>query len=342
MNYETILTINYLLTPALISFLVTLLIIPFWIKKSKAIGLLWDDVQKLSKEKIPGSGGLTVLFGFIIGTLIFIAFRTFVLKTNSNLVEMFALLTVILIAAGIGFVDDLLGWRKGGLSMKYRILVLIFAAIPLMAINAGRAEIGIPFIGSTSIGLLYPLLFIPLGIVGATTTFNFLAGYNGLEAGQGVIQLSSLALVAYLTGNTWLSIIALCMIASLLAFLRFNFYPARLFAGDILTYPVGALIATMAILGNFERIAVFFFIPFILETCLKLRGNLKKHSFGKINKDGSLSLAYDKIYGLEHLSIYLMEKLNIKPTEKRVVYSLWAFEIAIIIVGFIIFREGIF
>ena len=98
----------------------------------------------------------------------------------------------------------------------------------------------------------------------------------------------------------------------------------------------------MAILGNFEKIAIFFFIPYILEMVLKLRGNLVKQSFGKPNPDGSLSLRYDKIYGLEHLSIFLLQKLNIKPTEKKVVCSLWAFQILIIILGFIIFRQGIF
>jgi UDP-N-acetylglucosamine--dolichyl-phosphate N-acetylglucosaminephosphotransferase len=220
--------------------------------------------------------------------------------------------------------------------------MVLFAAVPLMVINAGKHTMSIPFLGVVDFGLLYPLLLIPIGIVGATTTFNFLAGFNGLEAGQGVIILSALSLVAYLTGSSWLSLILLIMVVALLAFLIYNFYPAKVFPGDTLTYSIGGLIAISAILGNFEKIAVFFFIPYILEVILKSRGKLVKQSFGKINKDGSLDLLYPKIYGITHLAIFSLKKLGIKPTEKKVVYFIWAFQILIVILGLIIFREGIF
>ena len=45
-------------------------------------------------------------------------------------------------------------------------------------------------------------LMIPIGIAGATYTYNFLAGVNGLEAGQGMIILSFLSLIAYITGSS--------------------------------------------------------------------------------------------------------------------------------------------
>ena len=35
-----------LLIPILLSFLITLFVIPFWIKKAKDIGLIWDDMNK--------------------------------------------------------------------------------------------------------------------------------------------------------------------------------------------------------------------------------------------------------------------------------------------------------
>lgn len=336
-------TVDYLLLiPILISFLVTLFFIPKWVKKTRQIGLVWEDMNKLSSEKVAGSGGIGVILGFIIGVLIFIAYRVFYLNSSVFLIEILAILTVIVMLAGIGLFDDLLGWRKGGLSMKSRLILVAISAIPLMVINAGKSNIGVPFLGAINLGIVYPLILIPLGIVGATTTFNFLAGYNGLEAGQGIILLASLSLVAFLTGNSWLSVVALCMIVALLAFLFFNFYPAKVFPGDSLTYAVGGLIAIMAVLGNFEKIAIFFFIPYIIETVLKARGKLKKYSFGLPKKDGSLDLKYNRIYGLEHLAIYLFKRWNIKPTEKRVVYSLWIFQLIIILLGFLIFKQGIF
>ena len=225
-------------------------------------------------------------------------------------------MSVVLFVAGVGIFDDLFGWHKGGLRRRHRIILAALGAIPLIVINAGKSEVIIPFIGVTELGLIYPLIILPIGIIGAIYSFNTLAGFNGLEAGQGILLLIGVSLVAFFTGNSWLSVIAVCMTAALIAFLFYNFFPAKVFPGDSITYSIGALIAGMAILGNFERIAVFFFIPYIIEFGLKTRGKLIKQSFGKPNKDGTLSLKYDKIYSLNHPSIKILELINIKPPER--------------------------
>lgn len=329
-----------LIISLLLGFFATLFFTPIWIKKAKQIGLVWKDMNKLGQPKnVAGSGGLIVIFGFVFGVLSYIAVKTFILKINITTIEIFALLTTILIVGLIGFVDDILGWSHGGLSVKFRIFLLFFASIPLVVINAGESTMmGISF------GIFYPLVFIPLGIVGASATFNFLAGYNGLETSQGIIILSALALVTWLTGNTWLGLISIIMVSCLIAFYVFNKYPAKVFPGDVLTYSVGALIAIIAILGNIEKIAVFFFIPYIIETGLKLKGKLKKESFAKVNEDGSLEMPYKKVYGLEHLAIYLLKKIkpNKKVYEKEVVFMINGFQILIIILGLILFGKGIF
>lgn len=330
-----------LIIPVLASFLVSMIFMPSWIKKVRAIGLVWPDMNKISKEDVAGSGGIITVLGFIIGALIFVAYRVFVLNSSLYLVEIFAMLTSVLFLAGIGFIDDIFGWQKGGLRRRDRIILVIFAAIPLVVINAGRSIVSLPFFGSVDLGLIYPLILIPLGILGASTTFNFLAGFNGLEAGQGAIFLLGLSFVAYMTGSPWLAVIILCMTAALLGFLIFNIYPAKVFPGDSITYAVGGIIAISSILGNFERIALFFFIPYIIEFFLKLRGGLTKHSFGKINKDGTMDLKYGKIYGLTHASILILNKIGIRPNEKRVVMLIWLFQIIIILAGIFIFKEAI-
>ncbi len=332
-----------LLIPILSSFFVTLILSPLWMKKARDIGLTWEDMNKIGVKNIPGSGGIAVLIGFIAGVSVYIAYRVFYLGSkNDFLVEVFALLTVIILLGGIGFIDDLMGWKRGGLNKKSRIFFAALAAVPLIAINAGRSVISFPVVGNVDLGLIYPLVLVPLGIVGASTTFNFLAGFNGLETGNGIILLSGVAFVAYFSGSTWVALICICMIASLFAFLIFNFYPAKLFPGDALTYSVGGLIAASCIIGNFEKIAVFFFIPVILEVFLKGRGGFKRYSFGKPSEDGSLAPRYEKIYGLTHLSIFLMQKYSVKPTEKRVVFAIWAFQLSIILIGILLFQRGIF
>ncbi len=336
--------ISYILiVPFIVSFLITFLLVPFWIRKVKSIGLVWENMNRLKSEPFAGSGGMIVLLAFLISTLTYVAYRIFILDSlNGFLVEIFALMLMVSFMGFVGFIDDLFGWRKGGLSISSRVMLAIFGAIPLIAINAGKSVIGFPFIGTVDIGLLYPLFFIPLGIVATTTTFNMLAGFNGLEAGQGVILLSALSLVAYLTGNSWLAVVCLCMVLALIGFLYYNWFPAKVLPGDVMTYSVGVFIAAVAIVGNFEKIAVFFYIPYILEVCLKLRGRLKKQSFGKPLVDGTLENRYDKIYSLNHLAIALMRRLCIRSTERNAVKLILSFQIIVVLIGLFVFRDSLF
>lgn len=330
-----------LLVPIVVSFLIVMFLTPIWIKKAQQIKLVWKDMNKIGVEKVSGSGGIIVLIAFFISSLIYVAYLTFYRNNNEHLIAILALLLLITLVGGIGFIDDLLGWQKGGLSRRSRLILVALTAIPLMAIKAGDSNVGLPFLGALDLGIFYPLILIPFGIIGATTTFNFLAGFNGLEAGNGVLLLSGAAIAAYLTGNVWITVVLLCMVGALFAFLKFNFSPAKVLPGDVLTYPVGALFAGAAILGNFEKIAVAFFIPVIIEVILKSRGKLIKSSFGEPQKDGTLTMKYDKVYGLTHLGIYILTKLHIPATEKKVVYMIWGFQALVIIAALLFFREGL-
>ncbi|MFH1325743.1 MAG: glycosyltransferase 4 family protein [archaeon] len=319
-----------------ISFFCTYLAVPFWIKKAHFYKLTGKDIHKNDKKEIAEGGGIVILAGTSLGILLYIALNTFYFHSQENLIKIFAMLNVLFIGSAVGIIDDFFGWKKG-LSKKLRMFIVFFSAVPLMVINAGNSSIVVPFLGSLNLGLFYPLLLIPIGVVGATTTYNFIAGYNGLETSQGIIILSALAIVTYLTGNSWLSVIALFMIASLLAFYIFNKYPAEVFPGDILTYSIGGMIASITILGNIEKIAVFFFIPYIIEVGLKIRGKLEKESFAKVQKDGSLEMPYHKIYSLTHISLFILKKFKSKVYEKEVVYLINAFQIFIIALGFLVF-----
>ena len=323
-----------LLISVLISFFLSVIILPKWIRKCKKVGLVWEDMNKFGHPKnVASSGGITVVMAFVLGVLFYVALKTFVFGGTVRALEIFSLLSVILILGIVGLTDDLLSWKHHGLSIHLRIILGLVASIPLVVINAGTHVMNLPFIGVVNFGILYPLVLIPLGIAGATTTYNFLAGFNGLEAGQGILILSFLSYVAYITGSPWLAIVGLCMVASLIGFYFYNKFPASVFPGDIMTYAVGALIAGMAILGNFEKIAIVVFIPYFFEIILKLRGGLKKHSFGVPDKNGNLKMPYDKIYGLEHLAIKILNRFG-HTTERKVTYLIHAFQILFILIAF--------
>ncbi len=315
-----------------VSFIVTLLLTPQWIRYARNSNLAVRDMNKFKKPIISTAGGVIILTGFIFSILFYIALKTFVFKTSTNVGEIFAILSVLLIMGFIGFLDDVLG--RYGLIRWQKPLLCLIAAIPLIVINSGRSVMYVPFVGPVNFGLFYPLLLIPLAISGAANGFNMIGGYNGLQTGLGIIILAALGIISAISGQTWIAILCFCMVASLLAFLIFNKYPAKIFDGNILSYVVGSFIACIAIISNSERAALILFIPFFIELILKARGKMKKESFAIPNKDDSLEKPYNKFYGLEHVVLSLIKK--IKPShkvyEKEIVYSFWILEIILAII----------
>jgi UDP-N-acetylglucosamine--dolichyl-phosphate N-acetylglucosaminephosphotransferase len=320
------------ITALFVSFFVTFVVTPFWIPRARKAKLVGHDVHKKEKPEITELGGLCVIAGFIVALLFYVATRIFSHNSSENLVFIFATIIAILIATGIGFVDDILGW-KIGLRARYKVLLTFFVALPIIVINAGHAEMIFPFLGVINFGILYPLIIIPLAIMGTANGFNMIAGYNGLETLQGITILSTLTVITYVSGPRYVALISACMVMALLAFYVYNKYPSKIFPGDALTYPVGALIAIIAILGDVEKYALVLFIPYFIEFILKARGKFVKESFAKLNEEGNLVLPYSSWYGIEHIAIHLLTKIRGKATEKRVVSLLVAFQLFFVIIS---------
>ena len=308
-----------------LSFFVTLITLPYWIKRAKRAKLVGPDVHKTKQPEVAELGGLCVVAGFLIALLFFVATKVFVYKWPENIVQIFATMTAVLIATIIGFVDDILGW-KIGLRARYKVALTLFISLPIVVINAGQATMNFPLLGSVDLGLFYPLIFIPIAVMGTSNGFNMIAGYNGLEAGQGMIILTTLAIITYVSGDSYAAFIASCMVAAIAAFYIFNSYPAKIFPGDTFTYSVGALIAIVAIIGNVEKYAIILFIPYFIELILKARGNLVKESFAAVQQDESLEKRYEQWYGIEHVALDLLKKMRGKATEQSVVWTIFLFQ----------------
>lgn len=337
-----------ILLSILFSFFITFLFTPkliIFLKKIKLTGL---DVHKKEKPNIAEMGGPAILVGFLSGVFLFIWIKIFLYGTLLNLVEIFAGITTILIITLIGIFDDLSGLikifkndyygnKRIGLKQWQKPLLTLGAAIPLMAIMAGDSSIVLPIIGNTDIGIIYPLILIPIGIVGASNAINMLAGFNGLEAGLGIIILSALGVYSYLFNEFGASIIAFTLVAALLAFLRYNWYPAKIMPGDSLSYMIGASIAVVAIIGNIEKFALLCFIPWFLEFILKIRSGFKAENFGILQEDGTLKAPYKKTYSLTH---FVMKRG--KFTEKQIVLILIGIEIIFVALAFLSFIFRIF
>ena len=310
---------------------------PHWIKRAQNAGLTGKDIHKNNNQQVAEMGGIVVLLAFLIGIMSYIAMRVFLLHANTNIASILAVLTAVLIAGVIGIIDDILGWKLGLRQWQKPLLTLLVAA-PIMAVNAGTRLMHLPFLGLTDLGILYPLIVIPGIIVMTTNGFNMLAGYNGLEAGQGIIILTTLAYFAASTGSSWTAVVALCMVAALLGMLIFNTYPATVFPGDTLTYSVGALAGIIAIMANLEKVIIILFIPYILEFFLKLRGKFQKESFAQVEDDGTLKPRYEQNYGLEHLAVRFLNRLKVRTTERKVVSLLHGFQLCFVIITITISR----
>ena len=307
--------------------LVSSFALPQWIKRATVHKLLITDVQKIPPRPIPYLAGLIVASSAVIGTLLFIAQQTFIHQDTTLTVELLAGVSSILIALIIGVVDDLLG-QKIGLSQAQKPILCLFAAIPIIVINAGRHMMTLPFIGPAMLGNAYPFLIIPLAITGAANGYNMLAGINGLEAGQGLIILSTLGYLSWISGaSASATIIAACMVGAILPFFLRNKYPAQILPGNGFTYSVGATIAIVAIMGDLERSAVILFIPYFIEFILKARGRFKKESLARPLPNGSLKSKYAKWYSLNHISISTLRKLKGKAFEWEVTMLILGFEL---------------
>ena len=289
---------------AIVSFLVVLYLTPWLIKYLRKIGLIVKDQNKKNTPLVPISGGIAVMAGLFMGIMVYSFFQTFYFNYKEPTIPLFAGLTTIIMITLVGFVDDLLIKSKeesSGLKQWQKPLLTLTAAVPLMVINAGATAMWIPFIGRTDFGVIYPLILIPIGVIGAANMVNILAGINGLETGMGIVYTGMLGLYAFVNGSETAALVALLIFASLVAFYIFNKYPARILPGDSLTYLLGGSIAVIAILGNIEKAAIIASVPFIIELILKWRSKFKAKSYGYYYKGKVKSYHGDKIYSLIHL-----------------------------------------
>ena len=313
----------------LLSFLSVYYITPKAARKMKEKGLTSRDVHKMEGTMVPNIGGVVILLGFSIAVLLSLQLHS----QGMDTVHMLAAICSITLIAVMGLLDDILD-----IPDRYRVLLPLFAAIPLMVTKAGTSTMNLifftvdfnlgvftlPFIGAFNLNL-YSLLLIPIGVVACSNLVNLLAGFNGLEVGAGSIISFSLFIASILLSfmgmhTTETSFLMIAMFGACLAFLFFNWYPARIFPGNVTTYMIGAAIVAAVVIGNMERVGVIALTPQIIEFVLKMRSGFSAENFGRVGKGGRLHYN-GKVYSLTHI---LMKSIH--PTEKQLVIMLLAFQ----------------
>ncbi|MEM4405719.1 MAG: hypothetical protein QXS68_01605 [Candidatus Methanomethylicaceae archaeon] len=319
-----------------IAFAVTYWITFKWIRVAKKANIVGKDLNKPGTPPVPEMGGIPLMGGIVGGALYYVALNTFLLDQPTYNIYILGGMATALIIFIIGLMDDMLGW-KIGLSKIQKPLLTLPAAVPMMVINAGHSSIALPFFGAVDLGIFYPLILVPAGIVGAANAFNMLAGYNGLECGLGLIMTATISVVCYITGSGWVAVLGGITVAALSAFFIFNWYPAKIFPGNAFTYLVGTIIAVLVIFGNVEKLALILFIPYYLDFLLPLRKRMNVEAYAKVNPDGSLDLPYEGIYDVAHFVIKLVKNFKRKVYERDVVVTILIFEILCSLFGAILY-----
>ena len=240
------------LLSGLVSFLLVIILTPWFVKFMKRLGLVVKDMNKKDTPLVPLSGGIVVLAGLLLGIFVYVFFRIFFFKEgylyldDRGLSILLASLCSIILVTFIGFLDDIVirgdKSESHGLRQWQRPLLTLFAAVPLMAVSAGTSKVLLPFIGTVDFGIFYALVLIPIGFVGASNMVNLFAGFNGLESGMGIIYIGMLGLYAYVHGIYLVALICLMALFALIGFIIYHWTPAKILAGDSLTYLLGGFI----------------------------------------------------------------------------------------------------
>lgn len=314
MVYHTFQTI---IVPAVVTFIITVISIKFLIGYFYSAGIIAEDKNKEKPVKLPGSGGVAVAFGVMVGILVYTFGGSFVFPPVLSISNLMAVALSIILIAFVGFIDDINVKSKSvkttgmmdirqGLKQWQKPLLTVIGALPLIAINAGVSTVFIPFVGQVDLGLLYPLLLLPLAVIFVPNAVNLLGGFNGLEAGTGLVASLGFLIYSVFFGTYTGALISTILFASLLAFLLFNAYPAKILPGDSLTYMIGAAFVAIMAMGDAEIFGIIVFIPWIVEFFLHARRRFDVTDLGIRQKDGTFKAPYGKkIYSLTHVMMNL-------------------------------------
>lgn len=271
----------------LISASIGLILIPMLKKKKigQKISVYMEGAHN-SKDGTPTMGGIMFILATLISIAVLFIFKKIDLSSN-----LFIVLFVFLSYALIGFLDDYLSLKRKtneGLTVIQKLLLQVVVAIVFFIIymNSGADLIlKINTLGiEINMGWFYGV-FILFVLVGSSNAVNITDGLDGLAGGLSAIAFLSFGLIAW--GSTWvvgnqdIAILCFIIIGSLLGFLIYNTYPARVFMGDTGSLALGATLAAIAILTGHEVTLIVVAGVFVIETLSTIIQNISLIFFKK-------------------------------------------------------------
>lgn len=243
---------NYLLIEsATVAFLVTFVAL-FCLLRVKVFAAIVDkpNQRSLHDQPVPRTGGLAIMAGIITSWLF---------AGQSSLLVLSSAVIILVI---LSFLDDMYG----------------LPVVQRLAIQCIVAAIYVYRVIPAEHGLLIGCLAL-LAIVWMTNLFNFMDGSDGLAGGMVAFGFSTYAYAAWTSGYSLICVSSMGIVAASIAFLCYNFHPARIFMGDAGAIPLGFLAAAFGLMGWQKEIwplwfPVLVFSPFIVDASVTLAKRL--------------------------------------------------------------------
>ncbi|MCL4405986.1 MAG: phospho-N-acetylmuramoyl-pentapeptide-transferase [Patescibacteria group bacterium] len=284
-----------MLTPALFKFLKK-----FGIKKQIRSAESAPIFAKLhaKKEGTPTMGGvliwlsvlgLAIIFGilnhFFDG---FFGYLNFI-----NRAETYLPLAAMFIAAGLGFLDDLLGVLRigpkgGGMTVRQKFIMYcviaaigawwFYAKLGCLDNVANACILRVPFFGNFDVGLWYIPIFM-LVVVASAFSADLTDGLDGLLGGVSLFIFGGLMIVSFLLRKYNLAVMIGAVIGSLLAFLWNNINPAKFFMGDTGSMALGITMGVIAMQTDSALLLPIIALPLVLETLSVIIQTISKKLF---------------------------------------------------------------
>ncbi len=280
-------------------------------------GFTGRDVHKPWHPEVAEPGGIALIISYLILSLIVS------LSPVINTYKVLAVSLSALFAGLVGLVDDF-----KVLKARTKTVLAFTAATPIILLHAYDPRPIMPFAGPLRLTILYPIL-LPFAYAVVLNAVNMADTHNGVIPGTGllvggVLLFSSLS--AYIKGYTDATgvILSLLFIGLLVGYIKYNWFPAKVFNGDSGSFLIGALIAGIAVVSRAEVpviIALMVYIVNGFQILLSIKGLVERRQIGVRPvrvEDGWIKANPDKRapITIPHL-LTLKEPLN----EKEIVFG---------------------
>lgn len=285
---------------------VTFLVTPFI--RAFALKLALIDkkaMRKVHNKVITRFGGLAIYAGFIFSIFLIYIFNLVVNSEYVSSVKLIIFSSSLILF--LGLYDDVKGANA---TIKFSIQLL--ASIVIVYGGGAIREISNPFGQPIELGFMGIPLTI-LWLVGITNAINLIDGLDGLATGISFLVCMGLFCMFIMSKSLIAAFLTIALAGSCLGFLRYNFFPAKIFMGDTGSLFLGFTIATVSILNHKVGSSTMLLTPIIclgipiLDTSLAFFRRLfhRKNPFKADDK---------------HIHHFL---LKMKFTDKKTVFILW-------------------